>query len=260
VSRPGPEPVVSVADLEAVAALGWRATDTERLGDWQLRAAGGFTGRANSVLALGDPGRELDDAVAAVTAWYSARDLPPCFQLPLPDAAPVERHLDAHGWRLGHVVRVLVSPLGPLTSAGPAEPSDGARLRIDPVPDDGWLATYHYRGGTLPAHARAVIGRGDLLGFASVRSPGGDVLAIARGSVDPAPDGSRWLGLTAVEVEPAARRRGLGWLVLRALAGWAAGHGAAACYLQVAADNDPALAMYAGAGFAEHHTYVYRLG
>ena len=51
---------ISIPDLEQRAALGWRAPQEDRLGDWVLRAAGGFTGRANSALAAGDPGRPLD--------------------------------------------------------------------------------------------------------------------------------------------------------------------------------------------------------
>ena len=47
-------------ELEQVAAFGWRAQETVRLGEWLLRASGGFTQRANSVLAVGDPGVALE--------------------------------------------------------------------------------------------------------------------------------------------------------------------------------------------------------
>ena len=33
---------ITIPDLEHRAALGWRAPEEERLGDWLLRAAGGF--------------------------------------------------------------------------------------------------------------------------------------------------------------------------------------------------------------------------
>ena len=48
-------------ELERVAAAHWRGTEEEWLGEWLLRAADGFTGRANSALPLGDPGLPLDD-------------------------------------------------------------------------------------------------------------------------------------------------------------------------------------------------------
>ena len=50
-----PEPRIEA--LERAAARHWQAPETERLGEWLLRAAAGFTGRANSALPLGDPGR-----------------------------------------------------------------------------------------------------------------------------------------------------------------------------------------------------------
>src|SRR4051794_39097267 len=56
---PGPAQRVGVAEVQRVAALGWRALELESLGDWLLRAGGGFTGRANSALPLGSPGMEL---------------------------------------------------------------------------------------------------------------------------------------------------------------------------------------------------------
>ncbi|HEY5360282.1 MAG TPA: GNAT family N-acetyltransferase [Streptosporangiaceae bacterium] len=39
---------ISIADLETRAARGWQAPQEEWLGGWLLRAADGFTGRANS--------------------------------------------------------------------------------------------------------------------------------------------------------------------------------------------------------------------
>lgn len=57
--------------------------------------------------------------------------------------------------------------------------------------------------------------------------------------------------LLTLAVAPAARRRGLGRrLVAQALAA-AQGAGAEAMFLEVAADNAPARALYAQAGFAE---------
>ena len=65
-----------IAALERVAAQHWRGTEEEWLGGWLLRAAEGFTGRANSALPLADPGLPLDEALDAVTRWYAARGLP----------------------------------------------------------------------------------------------------------------------------------------------------------------------------------------
>ena len=56
-SLPSPSP--GVAALERLAARSWRGLEEQRYGDWLLRAGGGFTGRANSVLVLGEPPEDL---------------------------------------------------------------------------------------------------------------------------------------------------------------------------------------------------------
>ena len=61
---------VSVRDAEMRALPRWISTRTEPLGEWVLRLVTGERGRSlrrtNSVLAVGDPGVPLLDAVAAV--------------------------------------------------------------------------------------------------------------------------------------------------------------------------------------------------
>ena len=88
-----------VTDLERAAALHWQAPDIQPLGDWLLRAAEGFTGRANSALPLGDPGLPLPEAVAAVEDWYRRRDLRPMIVLPQGAAPePLEDLLAERSW------------------------------------------------------------------------------------------------------------------------------------------------------------------
>lgn len=244
-----------VRDLEGAALHGWRALETERLGGWLLRAARGFTGRANSVMPLDDPGLPLANAVGRVVDWYRERELVPAFQVPEPLGRALGPVLDAHGWPAPEDrTFVMVAPVSVVRGA---ERAGLPAVRVDDRPDDDWLAGYHYRGGDLPAHAVDVLVNAADAGFASVDDDGVRV-AIARGAVSDAPSGRRWLGVTAVEVAPSARRRGLGGHIVAGLAAWAAGLGATDVYLQVAEPNEPARATYRKAGFAEHHAYHYR--
>lgn len=55
--------------------------------------------------------------------------------------------------------------------------------------------------------------------------------------------------ILTLAVRPTSRRRGLGRHLLEAAAGEAVKRGARTLFLEVAADNDPALALYRGAGF-----------
>lgn len=244
-----------VRDLEAAAAAGWQALESEWLGGWLLRASDGFTRRANSCLPLGDPGLPVAAAIPAVRRWYDARELPAVFQLPLPLSGVLGRTLDAAGWTVGSEdVVVMSAPIADIAAAlRPALP----RVRVETEPDEAWLASYHYRAADLPDVGRRVLVNADVAGFASV-DDAGERVAIARGAVTSAPSGRRWVGVTAVEVTPPHRRRGLGTHIVAGLAAWAAAHGAEDTYLQVSSDNAVAVAAYEKLGFTEHHRYHYR--
>jgi N-acetylglutamate synthase len=247
----------AIADLELAAAGHWRGTREERLGDWLLRAADGFTGRANSALAVGDPGLPLPDALAAVTGWYRARGLPPMIAVPMPlggDGSPVDAFLAERSWptRSGPAF-VMVAPASGEAGSWPAPP--GTALAIDAEPDDAWLAMYHYRGQAgLPPVAHRVLLSAPWQAFASLRLPSGEPVAIARLSV-----GGGWAGITAVEASPQRRRQGLGTAITRAVCARAAGRGAQRVFLQVEVDNAGAQAMYERCGFTYSHRYHYRV-
>jgi len=237
-------------ELERIAALGWRGLDVENLGGWLLRAAGGWTGRSNSVLPLGSPGLPLDAALEYVRGWYRARDLAPTIQLPLPALAELEEALRERGWTDRWGALVLVAGVGALRAAQLAVPGLPP-VTVAESPDPAWLAAYHYRGGALPAVAADVLRVADSPGFASVRLDGVPV-AICRLAVD-----EGWVGVTAVEVDPAHRRRGFATHLLAGAVEWAAARGARGVHLQVDSDNAPALAVYEKLGFRRHHHYRY---
>jgi ribosomal protein S18 acetylase RimI-like enzyme len=247
---------ISIDELEHAAAPGWRGVEEERLGDWLLRAAAGFTGRANSALAAGDPGRPLPDAVDAVRRWYAARGLPAMIAVPYPTGRQADSGLDqmlaARGW----TIRADAATVMTAVAARVADRAAGiaARVDFDAHPDQAWLDRYHYRGHELPTVAARVLTSAPWQAFASVRADG-ETIAIGRvaGSGD-------WAGLTAIEVDPASRRQRLGTAVTAALARHALENGGCThVYLQVADDNSAARALYRTLGFADHHGYHYRI-
>jgi ribosomal protein S18 acetylase RimI-like enzyme len=234
--------------VEAVAARGFRALETAQLGGWLLRAAGGFTGRANSVLPLRAPGMPLDDALAAAQAWYGQRGLPLRLQIPTEARRLLDAELGERGWPPSPDVHVYTARLDSLTLApGDAQPE----VELAPAPDEQWLHRYRGGAGAAPP-ARALLTDHDRAAFAAIRGDGA-VLAIGRGAVD---DG--WLGISAVEVVPELRRRGLGRAVVAALCAWGSSAGATRGYLQVSSDNPAGRALYDALGFWWHHDYRYR--
>ena len=247
----------TITDLERVAAAHWRGTEEAWLGDWLLRAAGGFTGRANSVLPLGDPGLPLDDALAVVTGWYQQRGLPPMIAVPLPldddERHELDERLARRSWTVRPGPAFFMTADLPLAIRA-SELAAGRAVLVSPEPDDAWAARYHYRGQDhLPPVARQVLTSAGEQSFVSIRD-GGEVLAIARLSIA---DG--WAGLTAVEVHPGQRRQGLGVMITAAACRVAEQRGVERVFLQVEVDNAPAQALYQRLGFRYSHRYRYRL-
>ncbi|WP_330453538.1 MULTISPECIES: GNAT family N-acetyltransferase [unclassified Streptomyces] len=243
-------PAASYEELSRVTARAWQPVESEPLGDWLLRAAGGFTRRANSVLPLGDPGVPLGVALGRVRDWYAERGLAPYVQTATGAADAQEElcaALEEHGWRREVTAEVRVAALAPIGDL----PAEVSRVRLERTADAAWLARYQ-RVGTPGPEVTSVLHSGPSVWFATVPGEAGDEVpaAIGRCVVD-----GRWAGFMAVEVAPEHRRRGLATAVMTALARQAMDEGASAAWLQVEADNEGARALYDGMGFATHHLY-----
>ncbi|MGY0491979.1 GNAT family N-acetyltransferase [Streptomyces sp. WG-D5] len=239
-------PSATYPELARVASRAWRPVESERLGEWELRAADGFTRRANSVLPLGDPGLPLDAALGRVREWYAARGLPAYAQTATGAEGAQEvlcAELEARGWAREVSAELRIAALAPIGDA-----PDAPRVRLDREPGPAWLARYQRKGASEVA--LKVLCSGPSVWFATVPGEGEVPAAIGRCVVD-----GRWAGFAAVEVDPAYRRQGLATDVMTALARRALDEGASAAWLQVEADNEGARALYDHLGFATHHTY-----
>jgi GNAT superfamily N-acetyltransferase len=239
-----------VIDLELAADAAWPAPVRGKLGDWLLRSAAGWTGRANSALPIGDPDRPLEEAIDAIEAWYAQRGQPALVNTPLPLAAPLGAALDDRGWTARPLTLVQTAPLPPLLTidAGP-----GVSLAKTPAGD--WLEIAEARKRGLPEAARQVLTGPAEVRFASVYD-GDTLIATGRGAV--VGGERRWLHLGSIEVVPTHRRRGLARRITAALAAWAADLGAGDAFLQVEERNTPAVTLYGQLGFATHHSYLTR--
>jgi ribosomal protein S18 acetylase RimI-like enzyme len=245
-----------VVELQQIAAFGWRAQETVRLGEWLLRASGGFTQRANSVLAVGDPPGDLESALDRASGWYAERGLP-LLVLQADEASPtglvealVERGFTPRSetyLMTGEVAHALRGMPDVVRSAV----ETGLTLRYDDVPDDAWYACYAESAKPITDAGSAVMQSHPSALFASLRD-GERVVAVARAAVD-----ARWAGLFAVAVASDRRREGLGAAVTLAALKEAARRGGRHAYLQVEERNEPAVALYRRLNLKVHHSYRY---
>ncbi|WP_418287503.1 GNAT family N-acetyltransferase [Lentzea guizhouensis] len=227
--------------LESLCARAWPALAEEPLGDWLMRAAAGFTGRANSTLTCGDPGVPVAEALSATQEFARAHGIKPTAHVVR--GGGHEQAIAAAGWRVD-----LDHPGGAesLVMAGPLEKfADGVADSRD-LP--GWweLAA----GSEVTTAVRHVLGTGHVC-FAGVEE-NGTVVAAVRGAVV-----EDVLHVARLAVRPEHRRRGLATRLMGELAGWGLREGATTCVLQVAEHNTAAIRLYEELGCSEHHRYRY---
>ena len=249
----GPHPRrISAHDVQRHALPGWLAWH-EPLGEWTLRRAGGFTRRANSCHAVGDPGMPIQRAAQRIIGFAAGYDIAPLAQVI--EGSSEENALQRLGWvSTDQPTAVLTSRLADFLDGRPAAPA----VKITEVLRPNWEEAYHRSrpNSADPAIVRMILEGNPPRAFAAVAGQGrGDhsqLIAIARGHRY-----EDWLGLASIWTRPDQRRRGLATAMMVAVGHWAARQGARYAYVQVANVNELGIAACRSLGFSHHHAYRY---
>jgi N-acetylglutamate synthase len=212
--------------LEHAAALGWPGVEQQWLDGWLLRAGGGVTSRANSAVPL--DASAAPAAIPAIVDWYTQRGL-------TPRLAIADRLLRVPG--AGEQANAVL-----VREVCTAEPDPSVRLSARP--DEAWQRRYRRE---VPIEVLTSVIDGELA--FGMRAD----LAVARASVTDAPDGTRWVGLSAVR----AADRDAGRALCEALLAWGAARGATRGYVRVLDDDHAAAGLAHSLGFALHHRARY---
>lgn len=232
--------------LERACADAWPPLVEDKIGDWRLRAAGGYTGRANSVLAVGEPGISVADALAQAVTFARAHAIPPMAQAVVGSRA--EEQLAVHGWQphigyaRGQLVTVLTVPL--------REEAANPSVLIMDQPTPAWweLAA----GAPNPDPARRHVLSTGRIGYGLAVVGTSQAAATVRAAIV-----GDLLHIGALAVRPEHRRKGLAGELMAAAQAWGLERGATTAALQVEVGNRAALALYDRLGYSEHHRYRY---
>lgn len=240
-----------VRRYEAAGFRAWPASSVLYDGTWVIRLTAGLAAkRLNSVNPL-DPGdgSNVVERIARAGRRFEAYGRPLTFRMS-PLAGPLlTAHLDREGWSNFSESIVMQVPLA-------EAPLDGVMDHI-PLRDIG-----RFVGAALHVHALepsmrpglsevigSIEGEAGLFVAEDGEAPAATAICVHEGDL---------AGLFEVATQVDRRGNGHGRQVVLSALKWARHRGAREAWLQVEADNDPALGLYRSLGFREVYRYHYR--
>ncbi len=255
-------PTELIRRVEEASLNAWPATHQLIFDGWLIRMSNGFTKRANCVVPLYDnsdsaaaAGR-VDELLAKVRYCenlYAREQLRTTFRLKSqPASSLLDSQLEQRGYRFLDKTRVLTLRL----NAEFLQTADSQNPQFRLVPAGEWLEIYAglsampKLAGDLHATLIRAIRPDCAFGVIEVeQTPVACALAVLEHDL---------VGLFDVITHPEQRRSGHARALMAALLHWGAQQGASRAYLQVVADNQPALALYEKMGFEDLYNYWYR--
>jgi N-acetylglutamate synthase len=247
----------SIRHLEELSLNAWPAARQALFDGWVLRFSDGYTRRANSVNPLYPGHFDLEEKIDQCERMYRSTGLPTVFKLTdASEPRELDSILGSRGYALEASTSVQTLALSEFTIEGQLF-SRPDLLCFDSV-NETWLDAL---AGFSPSAASR---RGLLYRMlSSIAPPARFAMALHDGrpvSLGMAVADQGHVGLFDLVTDPHHRRRGHARRLLVSLLSWARHtHHTGRAYLQVVLDNLPAIALYAEAGFREHHRYAYRV-
>ena len=242
-----PYPLEYVQDLELNA---WPDLLSLQRGDWRLRLAAGFTGRANAVTPL-RRGATLSEAdLADFEAIYARHGLPTTVRITGLAGDGVDDLLAAHGYDIQTPSEIRAVDIGPQVSLD-------ATVRLVDRPSADWIETFGRLNGRVDFKAEtmvAILARLLLPARFAVLIEDGAIVAVGMAAVD-----RTLMEVQSIAVDPACRGRGVGRRMVASLLAGGRDTGVKTAFLTVGAANAPAIRLYSNLGFTTFGRYHYRV-
>ena len=243
-------------DARRIEEAGLNALQTQRqlfYDGWLLRLSAGKAKRGRSVNAHFGSTLPVGGKIEHCERVYAQHGLAPLFRMtPFDRPADLEAALDARGYVAFEPTLVQSARL----ERAPELPPSGDDVAIEMLAVDAFVDAVSALRASPPtqreAHRERLLNSPLEKRLIAVRA-GDGVVCTAQAVIE-----GDLAGLYDVVTAEGARGRGYATLACTSLLSWAWQHGAHAAYLQVSADNAPALAIYRKLGFATVYSYHYR--
>lgn len=252
--NPESEAAVRLSEVRRFEAAGfraWPAASVRYDGTWVIRLTAGHPAKRLNSINLLDPGDldNLEERIERAARRFEAYGRPLTFRISPLAGVALSQYLDRHGWT--RFSESLVMSL------------DLESVEFDHVIDQIPMKDLgRFIAAALRVHAEKESIRPGLSEILTsikaepgmfVHESGGNAVATAICVRD-----GDLAGLFEIATEAAHRNRGYGSGIVLSALKWARLHGARIAWLQVEADNEPALAIYRKLGFRENYRYHYR--
>jgi len=240
-----------VLECEQRLVNAWPAPATLLIGDWIVRFASGYSGRANSASPIA-AGAELDETtLALIEELYRSDGLPPCIRLTPLTGEATRQAVIARGYKVKDASFGMIIGLDGFEIAADTE------LQIEARPSLEWIAGVAARQTGVKTHV------GNLAAIVEkVRLPAAFATLLIAGEpvaygMSVAERGMAEIG--SIMVDPGHRGRGLGRGLVGGLMGWARTMACTSAYLQVDQTNAVAIGLYHSLGFRRLYGYETRI-
>ncbi len=243
--------LATVRRYEAAGFRAWPAAAVHYDGTWVVRLTAGHPAkRLNSITPL-DPG-DIDgmaDRIGRASRRFEAYGRPLTFRLSPLAGSTIAAHLDAEGWSRFDDSLVMRMPL----ADAPVENA------IDQIP---LRDISRFVSASLKVHGSDASLRPGLSEIIGAIQPEAGLFVLERGDEPLATlicvhDGDL-AGLFEIATDEPVRGQGHGRQLILSALKWARLRGAREAWLQVGADNGPALGLYRSLGFSDVYHYHYR--
>lgn len=239
--------------IEEMSLRHWPALSTIHYDGWILRFAGGYSKRANSVVALYESTIDLQSKIRYCEELYQAHGLRPSFKITAfsePQVLDAALEKDAYD----QIDETIVQTMSMATLE--VMPSLVGVNTKEQLSSD-WIEDFCRLSGVDLKHQNTIYGMLTRLQHRTCFLRlylDGEVVACGFGVQE-----QDYIGLYDIVVDRSQRGKGIGEQLLLNLLRWGKEQGAGNAYLAVVANNKPARRLYEKLGFQEVYRYWYRV-